>query len=324
YRAARLIARPMAEHLLLPKRLVRALPALKRGAWRLEAWCMRGVIGLLRALSPERATALAMRVTRVLGPLLPMWDKVARNLAIAFPSLPAAERARLRRGIFAHLGAAIAELVLSDRIWAERERRLEFRADPAIRGLREGGRPMVLVTGHVGAWQLANLVGAHFGLPITSLYATESNPFLADLVLQLRERLQVRWIPSTGGIRSLIAELRAGHSVGLACDTRLDQGEAVPYFGHPAMTNTVPARLALKQECELVPVRVERLGGARYRVTMGAPIRPRDAGVAQAAQALDMTAQLNGLFEQWIRETPGEWMCLARRFPKELDKAARG
>ncbi len=90
------------------------------------------------------------------------------------------------------------------------------------------------------------------------------------------------------------------------------------------MTNTVPARLALKQDCELVPVRVERLGGARYRVTMGAPVRPRDATVPQAAQALDMSAQLNGLFEEWIRETPGEWMCLARRFPKELDKAARG
>jgi len=314
----------MAEHLLIPKRLARALPGLKRAAWWLEAAFIRGVIGLLRALSPERATALAMGVTRVLGPLLPMWDKVARNLAIAFPALPAGERARLRRRIFAHLGAAIAELAQSERIWAERERRLEFCADPSIRGLQEGGRPMVLVTAHVGAWQLSNLVGAHFGLPITSLYASESNPLIAAQVLQLRERLKVRWIPSTGGIRSLIMELRAGHSVGLACDTRLDQGEAVPYFGHAAMTNTVPARLALKQDCELVPVRVERLGGARYRVTMGAPVRPRDAGAAQAAQALDMSAQLNALFESWIRETPGEWMCLARRFPKELDKSARG
>ncbi len=278
----------MAEHLLIPKRLARALPGLKRAAWWLEAAFIRGVIGLLRALSPERATALAMGVTRVLGPLLPMWDKVARNLAIAFPALPAGERARLRRRIFAHLGAAIAELVQSERIWAERERRLEFRADPSIRGLQEGGRPMVLVTAHVGAWQLSNLVGAHFGLPITSLYASESNPLIAAQVLQLRERLKVRWIPSTGGIRSLITELRAGHSVGLACDTRLDQGEAVPYFGHAAMTNTVPARLALKQDCELVPVRVERLGGARYRVTMGAPIRPRDTGAAQAAPAEPM------------------------------------
>lgn len=62
-----------------------------------------------------------------------------------------------------------------------------------------------------------------------------------------------------------------------------------------------------------MPVRGARLGGARYRVTMGAPVRPRDAGAAQAAQALDMSAQLNALFESWIRETPGEWMCLARR-----------
>jgi len=314
----------VAEHLLIPKRLARRLPWLKRAAWHVEAVFVRAVIGLLRLFSPERATAIAMAVVRVLGPLLPMWDKVWRNHAIAFPELSAAERRRLRREVFAHLGAAIAELALADRIWAARAERLEFVADPAIRGLQAGGRPMVLVTAHVGAWQLANMLGAHYGIPITSLYAPESNPFIADTVLALRERLLVRWIPSAGGIRSLIAELRAGHSVGLACDTRLDQGEEVPFFGQPAMTNTVPARLALKQDCELVPVRVTRLGQGRYRVALEAPIAPRHTAPTPAEQALDMSTQLNAVFEGWIRATPGQWMCLARRFPKELDKAARG
>jgi Kdo2-lipid IVA lauroyltransferase/acyltransferase len=313
----------MAEHLLIPKRLARALPWLKRAAWRVEAAFIRCVIWLLRCFSPERATAIGMRVTRLLGPVLPMWDKVARNLAIAFPERSERERRCLQGEVFAHLGAAIAELVLSDRIWAERDRRLEFVADPAIRGLQPGASPMVLVTAHVGAWQLANFVGAHYGFTVSTLYAPESNPLFGDIVLGLRSQLPVRWIPNRGGIWRLMEELRAGHSVGMAADTRLDEGEAVPFFGQSAMSNTVPARLALKLGCELVPVRVERLGGARYRVSTGAPILPRDAAAPQAEQARDMSAQINAQFERWIRETPGEWMCLARRFPKEIDKAAR-
>lgn len=313
----------MAEHLFIPKRLARALPWLKGVAWRIEAWAVRAVIALLRSFSPERATVLAMRVMRLLAPLLPMWDKVARNLAIAFPDRSERERAGLRREIFANLGAAIAELVLSDRIWAERDRRLEFVADPAIHGLQPGGRPMVFVTAHVGAWQLANLVAARYGFTLSTLYAPESNPLFADIALRLRSQLPVRWLPNKGAVRRLVEELRAGHSVGMATDTKLEQGEPVPFFGQPAMTNTVPARLALKLDCEMVPVRVERLGGARYRVRLLAPLHARNPSAPADEQALDVSTQLNALFEQWIRETPGEWMCLARRFPKDIDKAAR-
>jgi KDO2-lipid IV(A) lauroyltransferase len=312
----------MAEHLLIPKRLARALPALRRISWRVEAAVIRSLVWWLRSLSLERATRLSRALIRLLAPLTPMWPKVARNHRIAFPDLDDRARARLRRDVFSSLGSAVAELVCADRIWAERDTRLEFIADPAIRSLREAEAPMVFVSAHVGAWQLACFLGRRYGFQYTLLYAVESNPYFAQTMLELRQRLLCRWLPNQGGVRTLIEELRQGHSIGLAVDTRMDQGQPVPFFGHPAMTNTVPARLALKQRCELVPVHVERLPGTRFRVCLEAPIVPRDASAAPAQQALDMTTQLNARFEEWIRKSPGEWMCLARRWPKDLDKAA--
>jgi KDO2-lipid IV(A) lauroyltransferase len=313
----------VAEHLLVPKRLTRAMPWLRRAAWHVEAWFVRSVVWLLRLLPPERSLALAMRVMRVIGPLMPMWDKVGRNFAVAFPHLDATRRRTLQRSVFAYLGAAIAELVSVEKLWQQRESRLEFVADPGIRGIGPDRPPMVIVTAHVGAWQLANFIAARYDFPLTSLYAPESNPLLGDISLRLRDALPCSWRSRDGGVKRLIEELRAGRSVGLACDTRLDQGEAVAFFGQPAMTNTVPARLALRQGCELVPVHVLRLPGARYRITMEAPIVARNPAASAAEQALDMSAQMNARFESWIRATPSEWMCLARRFPKELDKAAR-
>lgn len=313
----------MAEHLLVPKRLTRALPWLRRAAWHLEALCIRAIVWFLRSLSPERSLAIAMRVMRAMGPVMPMWDKVRRNLALAFPELGVAERAELRRSIFAHLGAAVSELVAIERLWEQREERLEFVADPGIQGILGEKRPMVLVTAHVGAWQLTNFIAARYQFPLTSLYAPESNPLLADLTFSLRNALPCTWLSRDDSIKRLITELRSGRSVGLACDTRLDQGAELPYFGLPSMTNTVPARLALRQGCELIPVHVARLPGARYRITMEAPVVASNPQDSAAAQALDMSSQLNARFERWIRATPGEWMCLARRFPKDLDKAVR-
>jgi KDO2-lipid IV(A) lauroyltransferase len=312
----------VAEHLLLPKRLARAMPWLGAWAQTLEAGLLRALVGLLRLLPLDWSFALARGLMRLLGPLTPMWDKVARNHAIAFPEMDAASRRRLRRQTFGHLGEAIAELVLAPRIHAE-TRRIEWRVAPGLEAALEAGKPLVMVTGHVGAWQLTNLVSLHYKIPLACLYAEESNPRMAALMLELRNGLGCRWLPSAGGIRTLLEELRAGHSVGLACDTRMDQGEAVPFFGHSVMSNTVPARLALRLGAPLVPVLAERLTGGHYRITLEEPVQPGTSDATQAEQALAMTAALMTRFETWVRSRPAQWMCLARRFPKELDKAAR-
>ncbi|MFM7784412.1 MAG: lysophospholipid acyltransferase family protein, partial [Gammaproteobacteria bacterium] len=124
-------------------------------------------------------------------------------------------------------------------------------------------------------------------------------------------------------IRTLLEELRAGHSVGLACDTRMDQGEELPFLGQTVLGNTVPARLALRTGCPLVPVLAERLPGRRYRISVLAPVEPGEAGASDGERARAMSVLLMAQFESWVRARPAEWMCLARRFPKALDKSVR-
>lgn len=313
----------MAEHLLLPKRLARAFPRLGRLAQHVESGCLRLLVGLLRALPVAWSFTLARCCMRLLAPLTPMWEKVWRNHAIAFAERDDGARRALRRQTFGHLGEAIAELVLAPRLYEDTAGRIEWRIDPALAEMLAARHPMVMVTGHVGAWQLTNLVSRHWEIPLTSLYAEESNAGMAALMLELRNGLGCRWLPSAGGIRTLLEELRSGRSVGLACDTRMDQGEVVTFFGHPVLSNTVPARLSLRVGAPLVPVLAERLAGQRFRISLQAPVVPSDPSLPQATQALAMTAAMMRRFEGWVRERPAEWMCLSRRFPKDLDKAVR-
>lgn len=129
-------------------------------------------------------------------------------------------------------------------------------------------------------------------------------------------------------MRGLTQELKQGHIVGLASDTRLDSGELISFFGVPAPTNTTAARLALRHNCDFLPVRAERLPGMRFRITLCQPIRAADAGAPVAEQARQMTQKVSDLFETWIRETPDQWMCYGRRWPLSAyaaisDKPAR-
>jgi Kdo2-lipid IVA lauroyltransferase/acyltransferase len=112
-----------------------------------------------------------------------------------------------------------------------------------------------------------------------------------------------------------VHELRAGRSIGLLVDSRVENGEALPFCAQATTTTLVPARLALKFGCSLVPVRVERLRPAHFRVTLHDPVRP-DPALAPEGQARQMMAIVNALLESWIVERPHEWQRFQNRWPR--------
>jgi KDO2-lipid IV(A) lauroyltransferase len=211
---------------------------------------------------------------------------------------------------------AVAELTKMDKIWSEREQRLEFRIDPLAQAHLDARGATVFATAHVGAWQVVNLISRQQNLTITVVFAEESNPQVRDVMHRLREAFGVKLLPTHAGVRPLLRELNAGNSIGLAMDTRLDTGEPLPFFCVDALTNTSAARLALSSGAALIPIRGERLRPGHFRVSVMAPIASPVPDAKLAEQATAMTRQINEHFEEWIRAAPDQWMCLKRRWPK--------
>ena len=282
----------------------------------LEARVFQFLFWLIGRLSPERASAWSAALFGALGSHGDKARKADRNLAIAFPDESAAWRRGTVRGIFRSLGKSAAELIKLEQIWRERDQRLEFEVQPAARDHLEAGNAAVFVTAHVGPWQIVNLISLHMGLEISTIYAPESNAALRERMLQLREAFGVKLIPSDAGARPLLRELNAGRCIGMAMDTRLDTGELIPFFGREALTNTTAARLALRTGAALIPIRAQRLGKARFKVTVYDPVLPPAGEADTDRSALAMTNEVNRHFESWIAEQPDQWICLKRRWPK--------
>ncbi|MDX5334183.1 MAG: lysophospholipid acyltransferase family protein [Gammaproteobacteria bacterium] len=307
----------MPKYYLLPKRLIDRAPWVQTPVWMLEASVFYLFLAFARLLPFPVVAAV---FSYVLGSLGYHNEKkrrvVRRNVAIVLPQAKEAERERVVKRIFRSTGLAAAELFLLGRLWRRRRRYLEFSVHPEAQAAFERKEAMVFATAHTGAWQLCNLISREYGLAISTIYAREPNPWLHRFFLGLRKAFGARLVPSTGGARELVRELAAGHSVGAAFDTRLDQGEMVPFFGIPAPTNTMPALLSLRGY-RLIPIRALRLPGHRYRVEVLAPLVPADPQGGRQAQVFDLTAQLNRVFEGWILEDPGQWLCMKRRWPKD-------
>lgn len=302
----------------LRKRIDR-VAILQRARWRLEAGLLHLFWQFCDRLEPSTASAFGQRLLKRIGPHLGKALHVRRNLGLAFPDLSEAERGGLLREVWGNAGAVLAEYPHFKAICHDDfDGHCEFVEHWNLDEYRAGRRHGVFVTAHVGNWELAAAAGRQ-GVPMTVIYAPSRNPYVDRMLRRRREALGCGLVSLEEGVRPLIRELSEGRSVGLVVDTRDDDGAPISFFGLDKLTTLAPARLALRFGCELIPVRIERLGAARFRVTVHKPVRPDPALASDREQALQMMGEVNRLFEQWIRERPEQWLCMKRAWPKRLE-----
>ena len=306
----------MPQFYLIPKKLARKAPFLVTVSQWLEARAFSFIFWFMRWLSLEQASRLSAFTFGLVAPYGDKIDKARVNLAIAFPEASEEWRERTARQIFRYLGVSAAELIKLDEIWEQRHQRLEWDIAPGAAKVIERKGAAMFVSAHIGAWQITNLLSLEYGLTISTIYAPESNETLRNMMLDLRKSLGVGLISTNAGVRPLMKELAAGHSVGMAMDTRLDTGKLLPYFGRDALTNTTAARLALRSGAALLPIRGVRLPGNRFRICLYDPLVSEQPDAPLDEQAAELTIQINRHFEEWIREYPEQWICLKRRWPK--------
>ena len=292
-----------------------------RPATRFLLWPMQGLALALfwsccAATTPERAAALGARLGRSLGPRLHWHRRLRDNLTVALPYATAAQVEAIARQAWGSFGATLAEYAhfetIADRAFGQH---VDVILHPGAEAARTRGESFIFVTAHLGNWEIAAATARHRGLPLTVMHSPPTNPLTRRLLQRRRRVLGCEFLASGDGIRPLMHELRAGRSIGLLVDSRVKNGDPVPFCAQATTTTVVPARLALKFGCPLVPVRVERLRPGHFRVTLHDPVQP-DPVLAPEGQARQMMATVNALFESWIVERPHEWQCLQNRWPR--------
>lgn len=267
-----------------------------------------------RHLSPQHASATGRILIRRLGPKTHKHRQVTRNLQLAFPELNAEQRESLARDIWGNFGAVMAEYPHLDAITAGGSPPFVDRVmDEDARKILENKQPAIYVSAHIGNWELVGSTITNMGVPFSVLYSPQPNPVLERMIQQQRNLPGYRFIAKKNGIRQLVREIRSGHSIGMLSDQRVDSGKPVPFFGYNARTTTSPATLALKLNCPLIPVQIERTGNARFRAVFHRPL-VNGSEADRRKDPLQITAELNNLFERWIRDRPGQWACIKRRW----------
>lgn len=269
----------------------------------------------LCALLPLRAVhALGAGVGWLLARVPNDARHVARiNLARCYPQLDAPARRRLMEQSLMETAKTAAE---TGPLWhwdRERIRRLvlDTEGERELEQALAAGHGAILAAPHLGAWEM---IGLHCSMryPMTSLYRPPRIGGLDALMTTARERFGARLVPSdTAGVRALLKAVRHGALTAILPDQEPRYGNGVfsPFFGIPAYTMTLLARLARQTGAPVFIAYAERLGrGAGYRLHFEPLTLPDQASIEQITDAL------NDAVEACVRRVPQQYQWSYKRF----------
>ena len=281
-------------------------------AYPLEAVAAVLMYSFFAILPMDAASAIGGWLGRTIGPRLGITRRARVNMERALPEFDAATREATIKAMWDNAGRTVAELPHLPRIARSR---IAITGEDHILPFREDGKPCILISGHFSNWELLPQTVAHFGLPCVTVYRAANNP-LVDAFLRWARRLDDDDLAPKGprGARRALTALKEGRRLGMLIDQKMNDGIAVPFFGRDAMTAPAPAQLALRENCPMIPTRLERLEGCHFRVTFFAPLEMPATGDRKQDVAILMRT-VNALFEDWITERPDQWLWLHRRWP---------
>lgn len=243
--------------------------------------------------------------------------RVMRQLALAFPQWSVSRRDKICRGSFTHCLQLAVEMCHTPRLvhrdsWAQRA---SFTDLGPLLEILNAGRPAILVTGHVGNWEVLAYSMAVLGYPMHAIYRPLDNPLMNHWLVTLREKTGLRLIPKLGSTDRMKEVLSDGGILGLVADQNAgEKGVFVPFFGHLASTYKSVGLLATRHNLPVLCGHARRRPpGFGFELKLEDAIHPED-WAAQADPVYYVTARFMRAIERMVNHCPEQYIWFQRRW----------
>ena len=284
---------------------------------------LRAALGVARVLPRPAALAAGAflgRAARALGMRRAVTDD---NLGKAFPELPAAAREALARRVYAHFGRMTVDSLRVSAAGAEALGPL-VRGGDCVRLVHERlprGKGVIVLTGHVGNWELGGAYLAAAGVSVAAVVKPPSNPYVARHAEAVRRRLGIETISMDSARSGVMAALGQNKAVALVADQgALRSSTFVPFFGQPTRTAQGPGLFAALSGAPVLFGALVALPDGGYEL-MGEVIEENAAGEAREA-AERIARRYCERLEALVRRVPEQYLWTHRLW-KEVAATSR-
>ncbi len=297
-------------------------PRLRRLVRRVKNVGAAGVANLALWLVGRLSLARALRLAEVAGGLLHRLLRRPRRVAqehlqLAFgDALTPVARDHLARASFVNIARCFCELAKIDEIRARCDDYFEVDGWEHMQAAFAPGKGVIIITGHIGNWELLAAYFAWQGIPIAAIARRIYAERLNQLLVEFRSRQGVETIlrESPHSARQILKALKANAVLAMLIDQDTHTPSvSVPFFGRQARTPAAAASLAIRRELPVLSVVMQRRAEGGHRITFSPPFVVERSGDPKADMRA-LTKQFSAALEAQIRKNPAEWVWWHRRW----------
>jgi len=283
-----------------------------------ELIAVRSLLGAIGALPLATSMRFGKSVGKFFAKRFPKLQKTAkRNLEIAFPEMPDAEREKIIHGTFESLGRHLGFVSHFRKFKHEDIRNLvEVVGREYFDAAYAKGKGVLFFTGHFGSWEVFNLLAPAFGYGMNILVRRIDNPLIENFVDSFRTKFGSVTLDKTKSARQMFRVLEKGELLGILADLNAQEREGVfvDFFGVPASTTASIARLAMKTGAAVLPAfAVWEEKEKKYVVYLEPEIEfERSADDEENVKIL--TQKITNTVEKYVRKYPEQWLWIHKRW----------
>ncbi len=277
----------------------------------ISLFCIFKIIGL------RNASNLGGLLGTLLGPLFRSKHIIKKNIMTGLGVISKEKESEIINSMWSNIGRTFAEYIfLKDFKFNKTNfEHIKINGIDYLENIKKNQESAIFYSGHFANFELMAMELEKLGVKCAAIYRPLNNFFLNPLMEYLRIKyICPNQIPKGRmGMREIINKVKNGYSIALMVDQRVSEGIKIPFFNKPAYTTTIPAQLALKYNCKLVPISLKRKEGPDFEMTIHEPYKIEKTGNNEE-DSKNITLKINQIIEKMIIKNPKQWIWSHNRW----------
>jgi len=272
---------------------------------------------IFKIIGLKNASNLGSVLGRFIGPLFRSKEITKQNIKTALGEIDKKEENIIINSMWSNIGRTFAEYVFLKDFKFNRTNfdHIKINGINYLEEIKKNNETAIFYSCHFANFELMAMELDKFGIKCAAIYRPLNNFFLNPLMEYLRMKyICPNQIPKgRKGMREIIGKVKDGYSIALMVDQRVSEGPRTLFFNKPAHTTTIPAQLALKYNCKLVPISIERKNGTDFEINIHEPYKIEKTG-NDDEDTKNITLKINQTVEKMIIKNPKQWIWSHNRW----------
>ena len=276
-----------------------------------EALIIYSIFLIIKILGINIGRKISTFLFQKVGSLFRSNENIKKNISNAYENLTEDEKNNIVNDMWTNYGLTFAEYIFMEKFRKNKfsKSQISIKGMGILQNVIKSGEPAIFISGHFANFELMAMELEKSKIKLAAIYRPLNNFFINPFMVYIRKKYicknQIK--KGIGGTKEIIDLIKKKNSIALMVDQRLGESKRYPFFGKPAHTTTLPAQLALKFNCKIIPIFLKRDKNNFFLMEILNPINFEKTADFEKDKE-NITIKINQIIEEMIKRNPGQWI----------------